>query len=379
MRYLKNVKLMATVAVATMATSVVAEERLTASAGFPGTSILSSVDYTDFTMSVEKATAGDITFDLHVGGALLPIATSLEGIRDGIADVGNVVAAYIPASLPKNNVVADIGFALDDHMASAFAVTEMNIKNAALQAEWAEYDVVFGGGFSTPPYLLMCVTPIRSVADVEGKKIRTASGSHVELIKTLGGEPVSVPFTDVYTGMERGSLDCVLSSAENLGTAYTLWDVVTSVTVLPLGTHISGGAWIYNQSTWGRLSVDQRKSLLNEMAIAGVHRQMAYDVEITRSLEGSWEKGIERIEPDEGLATAVTDFKAAFIKDLPAASESKRKVPEAEAKALVDEFQKIYSRWEVLLEGVDRSDEDALVKIVKSEIYDKVDPAKYGL
>ena len=376
----KQVKLtmMALTASMALTTTAAAEERLTANAGFPATSLLTSSDYTDFTKEVEKRTGGDITFDLYVGGALLPIATALEGLQNGVADVGNVVSAYVPTHLPRNNVVADIAFTLDDHMAAAYAATEMNITNAALQEEWAKYDVVFGGGFSTPIYYFLCTSPIRNAADVEGKKVRTASGSHVAFIKSLKGEPVSVPFTDVLTGLERGSLDCATSSAENLGTAFQLWDVVKSVTLLPMGTHISGGAWIYNKNTWNRLSDEQRSALFDQMAVSGARRQIAYDVEVGRSLEGSWERGIERIEPDQTLKQALADFNNSFISDLPQVSETKRKVPAAEAKALIDEFQQIYSKWTSLLKDVDRTDEAAIAKIIKTEIYDKVDPATYG-
>jgi len=364
---------------ATLATGATAQERLTASAGFPGPAILTDNDYTKFTAAVEEATGGDLTFDLHVGGALLPLATTLEGLRDGLADVGNVVSAYIPSSMPKNNVVADVGLVLEDHMAASFAITEMNLLNEVLQEEWQSFDVVFGGGFSTPPYLMLCVPEIRTLADVEGKKMRTASGSHVDLVNLMKGEPVSVSFNDAYTGLERGSLDCILGSAENLGTGFKLWDVIGSVTMIPLGTHISGGAWIYNKSTWGGLTDLQRKSLLEQMAVAGVRRQMAYDVEIGQSLEGSWERGVERIEPDETLSNMVDEYKATFIANLPGESESKRNVPAAEAKALIDDFQQIYGRWQGLLEGVDRTDEAALVALVQAEIYDKINPAEYGL
>ncbi|MBR9862235.1 MAG: C4-dicarboxylate ABC transporter substrate-binding protein [Rhodobacteraceae bacterium] len=379
MRTKTNRTLLAALAATTLATGAFAQERLTANGGFPASSILTKVDYTDFVKSVEVASNGDISFDLHVGGSLLPIATTLEGLSDGIADVGNVVAAYVPSSLPRNNVVADMGFVLSDHMAAAFAVTEMNITNDALQKEWGGYNVVYGGGFSTPAYYFLCNKPIRSFGDLKGTKIRTASGSHVEFVKSANGEPVSVPFTDVYTGLERGSLDCVMASLENLGTGFKLWDVIKHITMLPTGTHISGGAWVYNQATWERLSVEQRKTLFAQMALTSVRRQIAYNEEIDRSLEGSWERGVERIEPDASLSDAVAGFKESFVDTLPATSESKRKVPAEEAKALIDNFQSIYSRWQTLLDGVDRTDEAALAALVQSEIYNKLDAETYGL
>lgn len=371
--------LLAATASATMATSSAAGEQLTATSWTGPTHIMTVNDYTDFVKSVENTSGGDISFDLHIGGSLLPARAVLEGVRDGVADVGNIISAYIPADLPKNNLVNDLAFTIDDPMAVAFAVSEMNMKNDSLRNEWEDHGVVFGGGFSTPLYHFACVAPVRELADLEGKKVRTAGGSHVEWIKHVGGVPVSVPFTDVYTGLERGSIDCVMLDATNLGSGFKIWEVAKSVTMVQMGSHVSGAEWIYNKHRWAALSDAQRATLFDEMAIASVRRQMDYAAQVEESLQGSWERGLERIEPDQSLANELSDFKSSLVAGLAQASNEKRGIAVDEAEAIIADFQSYYSRWVELLADVDRTNEDALIEIVRAELYKGLDLATYGL
>ena len=374
-----NKSLIVAAATATMATAATAGENLTANSWTGPTHIMTVNDYTDFVKSVEATTEGDISFDLHIGGSLLPAKAVLEGVRDGVADVGNIISAYIPADLPKNNLVNDLAFTIDDPMAVAFAVSEMNMKNDSLRNEWENHGVVFGGGFSTPLYHFACVSPVRALADLEGKKVRTAGGSHVEWIKHVGGVPVSVPFTDVYTGLERGSIDCVMLDATNLGSGFKIWEVAKSVTMVQMGSHVSGAEWIYNKNAWAGLSEEQRMTLFDEMAIASVRRQMDYAKQVEESLQGSWERGLERIEPDQSLANELAAFKTSLVAGLPQASNEKRGIDVQEAEAIIADFQSYYSRWTGLLADVNRLDEAALIEIVRAELYKGLDLATYGL
>ena len=45
-------------------------------------------------------------------------------------------------------------------MVMAFASTEFGVTNEAALAEWKENGVVFGGGYSTSQYYMMCNIPV---------------------------------------------------------------------------------------------------------------------------------------------------------------------------------------------------------------------------
>ncbi|MBC7280570.1 C4-dicarboxylate TRAP transporter substrate-binding protein [Hoeflea sp.] len=356
-----------------------AETRLTASMWASPTHILTIDNYINFTKSVEEASGGDLVFDLYIGGSLLPANGTLSGVRDGVADVGSIIGAYTPADLPLSNVLNDASLIVSDTMAAAFALAELSFNNEHLQGEWNGNGVIYGGAYSTPPYIFACVPTVHEVADLKGLKVRTAAGSHVEFMKFTGAVPVSVPITEVYTGLERGSIDCVMTDATNLSTGYKLWEVAKTITLLPMGTHTSGAAWAYNQNSWRSLTPAQRRRLLDQMALAMVRCQLDYDGQEATAYEGSWERNLAKVEPGESLKKAFADFKTSYIANLAASSAKGRGVSAATAQSLIDNFEAGYKRWEGLLSNVDRKDEAALVELLKSEVYNKVDENAYGL
>ena len=55
--------------------------------------------------------------------------------------------------------------------------------------------------------------PINSVDDLKGVKIRSPEGLAAEVFKRAGASPVSLPFSEVYTALEKGVVDAADASA----------------------------------------------------------------------------------------------------------------------------------------------------------------------
>ena len=60
---------------------------------------------------------------------------------------------------------------------------------------------------------LVSTVPIRGVADLEGLKIRSPSGLAATVFKAAGAAPASIPFSDVFTSLEKGVIDAADASA----------------------------------------------------------------------------------------------------------------------------------------------------------------------
>jgi TRAP-type C4-dicarboxylate transport system substrate-binding protein len=180
----------------------------------------------------------------------------------------------------------------------------------------------------------------------------------------------------MHSGLDRGSLDCGINGGDALQT-FGLWDVVKSVNLAPLGTYFAGFEWGYNQDFWRGLTAEQRRILLDQMAVALVRTHIAY-VAITESvLAEARTRGIAVIEPDATLTDAVQAFAASDV--AAAAAIAKEKLGLADPDPVIAEFLAMVEKWDKLLQGVDRTDEAALLAIVKREIYDRIDEASYGL
>ena len=80
--------------------------------------------------------------------------------------------------------------------------------NLAEAGQLKGYDDFFPIGlFATAPYSLHARFPINSVADLKGKKIRTAGAIEGAAIKALGAVPIGLPVTEIAEAVGRGTID----------------------------------------------------------------------------------------------------------------------------------------------------------------------------
>lgn len=338
--------------------------------------ILNEQTYQRFAVDVAKATNGAVKFEVHSSGSLVPARDTMRGIRDGVAMIGIVYPPYTPADFPLSNVVNDLVFAADDDMAASFAFTELSMTHPKLLAEWKKNGGIFAGGYSTPVYNFVCIKPVRSLADAKGLKIRTAGGAQTEWVKLIGGVPVSVPIGDVYSGLERGSLDCTLTDLTNLDKGNKFWEVAKSVTLLPMGV-VLGANYVLNADFWKKQSVANRKILLDSMAMGNARAQVAYHVGVNVAIDGSRKRGLEIIQPSADLKGKLDEFNKAFIASLAKQAMENRKV--ADPSDLIGAYIELQRKWKGLMQGVDRTSEQAVFKVLNDNVYSKLDPAKFGL
>ena len=332
--------------------------------------------YVLFPQAVEEASGGEITFQVHHSASLLPFRAHLQGIGDGVAQVGQIAGTYTPSMIPLQQVLADLAFANPDPFVIAFASTEINMTHARLLNEWSQNNVVFGGGYSTPPYMLICDGVVKTLDDLRGKKVRTPGSAWDRVITHLGAVPINVPSSEMYTGLDSGNLDCAANGADTLKT-FSLWEVAESLNTVKLGLYFSGWLWGYNQDFWAGLAPEQRRLLFDEMARHIVKTQILYHELESEAISEAAEHGVEVVEPGPELQAAVDAF----------ASEDPATVEEIAVEThgvedpaeLVAAFNDAIAKWTKLLEGVSRTDEAAMVSLVKSEIYDRIDETTYGL
>ena len=332
--------------------------------------------YTEFAEAVEKATDGEIVFEVYAGGSLLEPAAGLSGVRDGIAQVGYHAGTYTPSELPLTNAIADLAFATPDPMAVAFASTEFNMMRDDMQQEWATNGVVYGGGYSTPPYNLICSDVVETLDDLDGKRVRVPGGAWDRFAEHVGMRGVNVPSSEMYTGLDRGTLDCAVNDPGALET-FSLWDVAGSINTAPLGLYFSGVTWGYNQDFWRGLSDEHRRILLDEKARHIVRVQVHYRDGAEATLAEAEDRGVRVIDPSPDLQAALDEFNENDVNEIRRLATERFGVEDPDS--LINDFNATVERWSELLEDVDRDDEDALIELVREEIYDRIDESSYGL
>jgi len=98
--------------------------------------------------------------------------------------------------------------------------------------------------------MLFCRSPIASLADLKGLKVRTNGPAAADLVKGMGAQPVSVAFGEVYTALERGTVDCAITGSGS-GNGVKWPEVTTHLFTLPLSWSTSG--YFVNLAWWNKL------------------------------------------------------------------------------------------------------------------------------
>lgn len=168
-----------------------------------------------FLDELTRRSGGAITWDKNWGGSLLTYTTAPQGTREGIADIASIAYNFHPAFFPLTNVVLDVNTVMDDLYAGMQAASELIETNPHIQAEWeaAGLKPIPTAGTPWAPKGILCREPIPTVEGFQGKRTRVTSEADSAIMVALGASPVRMDTTEVYEALERGAIDCVLTSA----------------------------------------------------------------------------------------------------------------------------------------------------------------------
>ncbi len=363
--------------VATMALAQPAgAERFIASIWYPQSHPLDHYGYELWGEKIEEMSNGELTPDIYYGEALLPAKAHLSGLQDGIAQITHHAGTYTPSELPEDNVISMLAMGMDDTHAAALAMTEFGLTDPAMQARYKQLGIVFLGGFATPEYILMCTKPVRTLADLEGVKMRTPGAVQADWARSVGAVPVTVPSTEMFTGLEKGQLDCAANAGNDLRTR-SLWDVAKYTSLASLGLYFHGWQYAANRDWWQGLSPEHRRVFFDAIAESIPETMNGYLSLTEEALAEAPEHGVEIIEPDPEVQQSIEDFATSTGRET-AIEVGREKFGMEDPEGLVDRFQATYQKWVDLLAEVDTEDAAAVAALAKREIFDKLDATSYG-
>jgi len=353
-----------------------AAQEITASTWFPDTYPLVKDGYQTLARTLEDKSGGKLTLKVYTGDSVLPPGAHLSGLRDGIVDMTYHAGTYTPSELPADNVLAALGISFNDSMVLTAAVADFYLNDAQMQQMFRKQGIVFLGSYASPSYALICSTPIVSLEDIAGKKIRMPSPVHAAWAASVQAAAVNVPSSEMFSGLEKGQLDCAANSPNDLKTR-SLWDVAKDVTLLDLGQYFAGWQYAMNQRTWSGLSEENRQLLVDSISDNLVTMTEAFEQSVDDALAEAGDHGVTLHEPGADLQAALDTFIAQQVE--PMALEVAARLDVEGAQDLIARFNAVYAKWQGLLANVDRSDTATLQATFRNEIYGNLDVSTYGL
>ena len=335
---------------------------------------MSGVGYGEWAKTLEKLSNGTLKAKVFYGGVLAPPKASLTAVSDGLAEVGHIPAMYTPSDLPVSNLLHELSANFTDSMAIMAALTEYNFTNKELQDQYKKWNLFFGGAYSTPEYRIFCRDKVTTLDEMKGKKIRTLGAGSALLVEQMGGIPVNVPSSEMYSGLEKGILDCAANAVSDLK-ARSLWDVSEHTTLISLGIFYVGPQWGVRTSLWDKMDVDARKAFFRACAIGMPRIYQEYKRSNDTVMKEAADHGTTFHEPSAEMAELIKKFEANNIERAIAVGKEKGMVSQPDV--FIADFISLYEKWVKLLADVDRSDAEAVADILMTNIYDKVDVANY--
>ena len=379
--------LIGSIALGTLASGVIAAgtvgaQELRFASGYPSGSIPAEA-LEVYEQTLEDLSEGSVSIRaFHL--SLLDLEETATGIREGLADMGIVLTPYSVAEFPHMNMISELSMLLEtegmttEHRGPAFAGAMMEyVFNHCPECkeDFLEQNQIYLGGASSPEYALLCTTEVRTLDDLDGKRLRIGGPQWARWADELGASPSTMSVNEIYEGLNQGVVDCSVQSAPELS-VFQLFDIVDNITVdTPGGVFGGVGSSNMNANTWRGLDDDQRGALLRAGATLSAEFTWRYEAEGIENLERARDEGIAIHEADEALIDATRSF---IERDLEAIAESYADRYGIEnSEEMIDEFRPILERWVEL--ASDLADSEELADLYWDEIYSEIDPSTYGM
>ena len=246
---------------------------------------------------VEEYSDGDITVDLFPDNQLGDDKTVAEGVQNGDIDIGisssgNLSTLYkdyyiydTPYLFLNSQEVYDVGFDGKAAQEMLKGVSKVGLKHMAM---WEN-------GFRN------CTNndhAIETPADCKGQKIRTMENAyHLQFWKQMGANPTPMSFSEVYIGLQQGTIDAQENAYEIIVSAklYEQQKYLISTNAVPDYTTLIVSDEFYQGLTKEQQKIiDQAAEIAQEKA-----RESADDRRVQR----------QKVLEDEGMQIVDVDQK----------------------------------------------------------------------
>jgi tripartite ATP-independent transporter DctP family solute receptor len=158
-----------------------------------------------FAEKVEELTDGEIVIEVHHSRALGDAVESVQSIRNGTIAFFDVSASNLNQVVPKMDMLS-LPYLFKN---AKHYWWYLNSDHAAdFVKELEDKGIVVLGYIDSGARSFFTQKPVRSVADLDGMKIRTmASPVAVSMMEALGGTGVPIAWGELYNALQTGVVD----------------------------------------------------------------------------------------------------------------------------------------------------------------------------
>ncbi|MEQ6378409.1 TRAP transporter substrate-binding protein DctP [Bacillaceae bacterium S4-13-56] len=252
---------------------------------FPTSHVLSKEGAVFWMNRVTELTDGQVEFEHFPAEQLGKAASLLDLARTKTTDIAYVGTAYVADRMPLSGVGELPGaFQSSNEGSTAF----WKIANGILlEEEFLENGVRPVWAVTLTPYQIANINKkMVKIGDFKGEKIRTAGGTQDLTMNQMGATPVSMPAPEMYSAMDRGTLDGAVAPLNSFKPYQMEQKIKYSTTNANLGSFVVN--YVINEEIYASLP----KNVQEAMKQAG-DETVEY---LSKFLDDETEKLIEEFE-----------------------------------------------------------------------------------
>ncbi|MBW2705132.1 MAG: TRAP transporter substrate-binding protein [Deltaproteobacteria bacterium] len=206
---------------------------------------------------VEEATGGKVKIQLYPSQTLSKGKDAWNAVKNGIADMGWGFHGFWPGMTPLADVVTLPGLPIKNAEKGSEVLWKLYEKYPEVREGFKDNHVLLL--FSSAPYhLITTKKQVKTLADLQGMKIRTTGGPPIDQMKALGAVPASVPMPGNYMAMQKGVTDGMGAPWDAIY-SFRLYEVAPYFTYVPLSCVYFSIS--INKNKWNSLSQDIQQAI----------------------------------------------------------------------------------------------------------------------
>jgi TRAP-type C4-dicarboxylate transport system substrate-binding protein len=220
---------------------------------------------------VREETGGKVDFETYYSGTLHSASEGLTALESGLTDITLFFAGYFRDELPIANwsTTSFSGAAGDlfplAGLANGIAQSTLYEESEDLRAELAQYNAVPLAMFGQHENAMLCTEPVDSLESARGKLVTNEGEPWTAEVQALGMTNESVAYAEIYEALQRGVIDCVLTSPSVM-MSLGLWEVAKYYVPTKFAPSFGAG-WAFNKETWDSLPLEVRQIMHDGKAI----------------------------------------------------------------------------------------------------------------
>jgi len=254
-----------------------------------------TVNYNAWAARVKEKSQGRLEIRVHPASSLYPGPELIPAVLDGRSEIGTVLASYLTDVLLEMGPL-ELPFmtsGIEEHKKAAFQLRPFYTEMLARKG------LKLLASSTWPSQQIFSSVPIRTVADWKGKKIRVYGADSANAARLLGAAPVNIAFGEVYSALEKKTVDGAMTSATN-AEPMKFFEVAKYLDYW----YLAGAAqeWLVaNQKAWDALPKDLQQVVLDSMKDVNLEEKewqdaTAADEKVRKRLP---ELGMTVIEPSK--------------------------------------------------------------------------------